>query len=239
MKTSIIILVQDRYDCIQRCISSILEHTVSEYEFIFILQNIPKDSPVRDLVYNINREKVIYDSDINLGVTPGRNKGMELATGDFLLFFDDDAWISEELEHIPEEERQYDWLERLYRYFDNSQVGVVGQTGYYVNRKRRGVFDSVENRGGFCDVCQGYCFMFSREVYNTLGGLDVNYGKFWHEESDYALMAKERGFRVVNAGYIGVGHQGSGSGDDGTYSKKIDYLFKKFNKVFDTILEKR
>lgn len=236
---SIIILVQDRYADVERCLKSIVEHTThTAYELVLVLQGLPKDSPVRELCNTIDAKKVIIDNEHNTGVTPGRNQGIDASSGEYLLFFDDDAYVSEELNSIYPPQLNYDWLERMLIYYaKDPAVGIVSQSGSLINPIRPGVFWGNLERGVYCDVGQGYCFMFSRAVVNSIGKLDEFFGKFWHEESEYALRAKFNGFKVVNAGYVGVTHIGSGSGDDGSYGRKIKYMFDKWSKHFDTILE--
>jgi len=233
---SIIILVQDRYDVVKRCLDSIIEHTTqTDYEIIFIMQDIKNESLI-SLVESLPCRKMIIYNEINNGVTPGRNQGIENSSGDYLLFLDDDAWVSEDLNSIPEHLRKYDWLGRLLYFYTDLLVGIVGQSGSYINPQTPGVFWECHTSGAECDVVQGYCFMFSRSVVNSIGYLDAYFGKFWHEESEYSLRAKYNGYKVINTRYIGVTHYGSGSGDDGTYGNKIKYMFLKWSKHFDKIL---
>lgn len=238
--TSIIILVQDRYDFLKRCLDSIIEHTKSEFEIVFIDQ-ATTDERIADLIRKYFEDGflgTVIRNEVNNGVTPGRNQGIEASQGDYLLFFDDDAYVSEDTNHLTEEEKSMDWLQRMTRYFVGN-VGIVSQSGSYIDKSTPGMFYTCTEKGVRCDVGQGYCFMFSREVYNAIGGLDAFFGKFWHEESEYALHAKASGFGVINAGYIGVTHYGSGSGDDGSYGSKIKYMFDKWGGAFDRILEPR
>jgi O-antigen biosynthesis protein len=238
VKTSIIILVQDRYNFFKRCVDSILQYTKSPYEFVFVVQGA-KDPRILDLITSIKDVDVTYTyNQFNTGVTPGRNQGIDLSLGDFLLFFDDDAYVSEDLNILTEEEKKLDWLGRLTSYVKDN-VGVVGQSGTYINTDTPGIFWECKTKGYKCDVVQGYCFLFTREVVNKIGQLDPFFGKFWHEESEYALHAKSAGFEVINCGYIGVTHASSNSGDDGTYGTKIDYMFSKWKSQFNKILVPR
>jgi O-antigen biosynthesis protein len=231
---SIIILVRDDIGFITRCVESILKHTTSEYEFVFVAQAV--SDPVKEYLESIEHKKVILYNDANTGVTPGRNLGINFSVGSYLLFFDDDAFVSEELDNIPEELREMDWLERILLEFSDEDVGVAGQSGSYVRPETPGMFWECTQRHCRCDVVQGYCFMFSRDVVDKCGILDEAFGKFWHEESEYALRAKYNGFKVISTKYIGVSHAGSGSGDDGTYGEKIAYMFKKWGPHFGEVL---
>jgi len=234
---SIIILVRDDIGFITRCVESILKHTRTNYEFIFVAQAVSK--PVEDYLMYVPHNSTIIHNQTNTGVTPGRNTGILASHGDHLLFFDDDAFISEELDKIPEELHSLDWLGRMLLEYEKEGVGVTGQSGSYVNPETPGMFWECTERHCECDVVQGYCFMFSKEVVSKCGILDDAFGKFWHEESEYALRAKYNGFKVINTRYIGVSHAGSGSGDDGTYGQKIAYMFKKWGPHFNQILTPR
>ena len=235
---SIVILIQDRYDEVKRCLESIVNKTYhADYELVLILQGV-RDERIFDLVNSLRCKKLIVENESNTGVTPGRNQGMALAGGDYILFFDDDAYVSDDTTQIPEEIRMLDWLERMIIPFSRDEkLGIVSQSGSFINPFKRGVFWGDLPRNTYCDVGQGYCFLFSREVLNTIGFLDPTFGRFWHEESEYSLRAKDSGFRVLSCAYIGVTHMGSGSGDDGSYGRKIDYMFRKWQAKFDKILE--
>lgn len=236
---SILILVQDRFNFFERCIKSIIENTNTDFEFVFVLQGV-KDERILKIIELLPYKKKVIKNEVNNGVTPGRNQAILAASGDYLLFFDDDAFVDNNEAFLSEEDRKKDWLQRMLQYFEKDEkVGVVSQSGSYINPETKGVFWNCIVRGAEVDVGQGYCFMFSRKVVDTIGILDPYYGNFWHEESDYALSAKLHGFKVINAGYIGVYHVGSSSGDDGSYGRKIDYLFKKWQPYFDKILVKK
>jgi GT2 family glycosyltransferase len=234
---SIVILIQDRFAFVKRCIDSILEQTKSNYELILIVQGYISED-LSDYLMGLKSSGVkgeIVVNQENTGVTPGRNQGIRMSKGDYILFFDDDAFVNNNLDFIPEDEKELDWLERMKKNFTEG-VGVVAQTGYYIDPRRKGIFFEAKTRGSYCDVGQGYCFMFSRDVVNKIGTLDPFFGRFWHEESEYALRAKDAGFGVKTSGYVGVHHEGSGSGDDGTYSSKYEYMYNKWRHKFDTIL---
>ena len=236
---SIIILIQDRYDMVKRCLYSILAHTPrTPFELVLILQAVA-DERIKELVHSLQCPVVLIENKVNSGVTPGRNQGIEAATGDYMLFLDDDAYVEENVEALNGDDAlSFDWLGRMTQYYIDPKVGIVGQSGSWINPSQPGIFWALPNsRGCKCDVAQGYCFMFSRAVVNKIGLLDPYFDRFWHEESEYSLRAKYNGFKVINADYIGVFHLGSGSGDDGTYLLKINYMFSKWQAHFNQILE--
>lgn len=235
MTVSIVILTTNRLEMLQHCIDSIRLHTASHYEFVVVMNGSPPE--VQRYVDGLGGS-VFYNKE-NLGVTPGRNQGMGLAQGEFVLFLDDDAYITEEVESLQPEDRDLDWLTRMTKWFAEPHVGAVGQSGSYINPQTPGIFWGCKKHGAPCDVVQGYCMMFRRSLIEQIGYLDPAFGKFWHEESEYCLRIKAAGYAVLNLGYVGVTHFGAGSGDDGTYGQKIEYLFRKWRRRFDEILVPR
>ena len=241
---SIVVLVVDRLDMLRRCVESVEAHTRSPYEWVFIL-NGPSPE-VRAYVESLPLQPPctghwVGVSETNKGVTPGRNHGILLAQGDLILFLDDDAWVSEIVEAMPRFYDGYgDWLDRMAQYFENDpKVGVVSQSGSYLNTQGGAPFWGCKVAGAECDVGMGYCFMFRRSLVNEIGPLDPYFGHFWHEESEFALRTKAAGYKVINAGYIGVSHAGAGSGDDGTSDDKLRYIFRKWSARFPEILVPR
>ena len=240
-KVSIIVLTYRNLGALRHMFESYLAHKVNiDHEFIMILNGATQEiidyvDTMNDTLHKIysessaKRSMVVVNPGINLGVTGGRNLGMSLADGDYILFLDDDAVITADY-----------WLDNMVEYFRlDPLVGIVGQNGCYVSQRKPGEFPGCAKVGGECDVVQGYCFMFSRKLMQEIGFLDTAYGMFWHEESDYCLNAKYHRYKVIDAGGYGVEHAPSKSGDDGTFYKKLDYLFRKWRVYFPEILVPR
>ena len=211
IKVSIVILAH-QVGYLDKCVDSIIEHTPGGYEIIII------DNAISDWEYAVDNAtkhpyNKVYRSAHNLGVSLGRNRGLSLARGEYTLFLDDDAVITQD-----------GWLDKMLSYFKDPRVGIVGQTGYYI--KEWGLF--WESQGVTeCDVVQGYCQMFPTRFRDEIGLLDENYGRFWHEDSDWCLRIKERGYKVIDCDNVGVHHIGSGRVDD-TYMQKLRYLTQKW-----------
>lgn len=239
---SVVVLTVDRLDVLRRCVESVHQHTRRPFEWIFVLNGA--SLAIRTYLEDMEKQRfcsgvarIVLES--NEGVTPGRNAGVLAARGEYVLFLDDDAWVTEATEHLHPDDRALDWLGRLTQWFADPAVGIVSQSGSYINPQTPGVFWECKTRGADCDVGQGYCFMFRRALIERIGLLDPAFGRFWHEESEFALRAKAAGSRVLHAGYVGVTHYGAGSGDDGTYGQKISYMFDKHRAHFPTILVPR
>lgn len=93
IKTSIIVPVYNTAEYLRDCFDSIYNQTQKEIEVIAINDGSTDDS--LNILEEIKREhpKLIIYSQENKGLGAARNKGMELATGEFIYFIDSDDCI--------------------------------------------------------------------------------------------------------------------------------------------------
>jgi glycosyltransferase involved in cell wall biosynthesis len=188
---SIIMLCYNALEYTKKAIKSIQRYTRSPYELIVIDNNSSdgtgkwlKQQKKNGVVQKLKLNKY------NAGVAGGRNQGIEMATGDFILFVDNDIKAG------------IGWDGEILRTFEEyNDVGIVGKQGnmvesynpiHFSKHKKTpadvGVFD--------VDVVPGYCFCFSREVLDRIGNQATYLGKFWHEDLDFCAKARLAGFRV-------------------------------------------
>ena len=98
---------------LREAIESILNQTFSDFEFL-ILDDCPDDSRER-IVKSYDDKRIKYiKNEKNLGITPSRNRLMQMAKGEYLAVFDhDDVSLPTRLE------KQVQYLDA------NLDVGVV------------------------------------------------------------------------------------------------------------------
>lgn len=114
-KVSVLMPLYKTNECFLReAIESILNQTFTDFEFL-ILDDCPEDSRER-IVQSYKDKRIKYSkNEHNLGITPTRNKLIDMAQGEYLAIFDHDD-IS-----LPTR------LEKEVKYLDeNPDVGVVG-----------------------------------------------------------------------------------------------------------------
>ena len=87
MKFSIIIPAHNSSAFIRKALDSIKSQTFKDYELIVICDSCDDDTEQIAREYGAYTEKVGFSRD---GLT--RNRGLEKATGDWVLFMDDDDW---------------------------------------------------------------------------------------------------------------------------------------------------
>lgn len=96
-KVSIIIPVYnvDRY--LRRCLESVVNQNYKNIEIILINDGSTDSSHNICMEYYKKYKSIIYINQKNAGVAEVRNKGISLATGDYITFLDSDDWIDENI----------------------------------------------------------------------------------------------------------------------------------------------
>ena len=94
-KISVIVPIYNVEKYLEKCISSLLDQSFTDFELILVNDG-SRDNCGKicdDFKEKDSRIKVIHLE--NGGVCRARNKGMELATGDFYVFVDSDDWVEQ------------------------------------------------------------------------------------------------------------------------------------------------
>lgn len=107
-KITIIVPVYQVEDYLDRCVQSLMKQTYSELEIILVDDGSVDSSPqMCDQYAKIdNRVKVIHKE--NGGLSSARNSGIDVATGDYIMFVDSDDYI------------ELDTCQRLYELIDEA-----------------------------------------------------------------------------------------------------------------------
>lgn len=129
-KISIIVPVYKVEKYLDTCVYSLLNQTYTNFEIILINDGSPDSCPQKcDMYSRINTKiKVVHQE--NCGLPAARNSGLNVATGDWILFVDGDDWIS------------YDALEILVREI-TEEMDVI-----FFGYKRFKHHVAVKNAGG-------------------------------------------------------------------------------------------
>ncbi len=206
--TSIVLLAVNQLENLTRpCIESVLK-TCHGTAIEWILVDNGSTDGTREYFEWLARHQPAQSVKVhsfreNVGIARGRLKGLELATGDFILFLDNDTRAT-----------RPGWLRELQStLLENPTIGAIGQTGYYVFilDERWTIFCKCPTTRGECDVVQGYCMLFRAEPYRQgLVKLDPGYGKLWHDESDLCMQLKQAGYQVWHQ-EVGIQHQVNGT----------------------------
>lgn len=114
MKISVIVPVYNSENYVSRCIDSILNQTYKDFELILINDG-SKDKSLEILKkYEKKDKRIIVIDQKNMGVAKTRNKGIELANGEYIALVDNDDYLDQ------------DYLEKFVSNCDGYDVIVSG-----------------------------------------------------------------------------------------------------------------
>lgn len=121
---SVIIPMYNSEKYIEDCINSVINQTYRNLEII-VIDDCSSDSST-EIVSNMkdSRLKIIRLLE-NKGVSNARNKGVELAEGDYICFIDsDDIWVKNKIEKQLDfiEKNKYDFIYSNYAFLDNKKL---------------------------------------------------------------------------------------------------------------------
>ena len=113
---SVIIPVYNAEKYIAKCINSLIEQTLQNFEVIVVNDGSTDNTPdiLKELAKEDSRIIVINQSNQKQGAA--RNRGLEIAKGKYITFVDADDWLD------------LDYLERMYQAIieDKADIAVSG-----------------------------------------------------------------------------------------------------------------
>lgn len=99
-KISVIVPIYNLDGYLDKCISSIINQTYSDLEIILINDGSTDDSGQICEKYKAQDGRIVVIHQENQGVSIARNKGLNIATGDYIGFVDADDWIDEDMYEV-------------------------------------------------------------------------------------------------------------------------------------------
>lgn len=112
-KISVLTPVYKAENYLSRCVEGILKQTFSEFELILIDDGSPDSSGKICEEYAERDKRIIVIHQENQGVSAARQKGLDTATGEYIIHADPDDWV------------EPDWLETLYFEAEQTKADVV------------------------------------------------------------------------------------------------------------------
>ena len=142
MNFSIIVPVYNMEEYLERCISSILNQSYSDYE-VLLIDDYSSDSSLK-IAQGFKDEKIkLLRNEVNSGLSVSRNVGIQNATGDYILFVDSDDYIEQDALLV---------LNDLISKNDNPDIlytGVIEERGEDKLKKYGYVSESDKNYTGY------------------------------------------------------------------------------------------
>ena len=178
----------------------------------------------------------------NVGCSTARNQALEMSRGRYCVFMDNDVtvagpdWATGLIRTLEEEERAGIVGPKLVYPFPphNIQCAGVGisRTGRVQFRGRgkpRGAAEFCARRE--CQCLISACFLFRRQLYEEIGGLDEAFNPIEFEDFDWCYRARSRGWRCIYEPNVEVHHWESIT-SEGTVRLPNTYLIIKNGMFF-------
>ena len=126
IKVSVVIPVYNAKDYLQDCIKSLLSQTLVDCEFIFVNDGSTDNSLEIIQKYQEEDNRIKLISQENKGIAEARNAGIEIASGEYIGFLDNDDFV------------KIDFFENLYKNAIENNLDILvsktilGRDGKYI-----------------------------------------------------------------------------------------------------------
>lgn len=112
-KVSVLIPVYNTEKYLSKCIDSVINQTLKDIEIVIVNDGSKDNSQIIIEQYAKKDSRIKYCVQENSGLGATRNKGIELATGEYIAFLDSDDWV------------ENDYYELMYNQAINTKSDMV------------------------------------------------------------------------------------------------------------------
>ncbi len=137
-KVSVIIPTYNRGSLLLRSVTSVFFQTYKNFEVV-VVDDGSVDNSIAELREHIADSRlVIFELQKNQGVHIARNKGIDICTGQFIVFLDsDDTLDSDALSTFvrTSQNEKADWISAPYRLSDGELTGIETDTSGWISKK--------------------------------------------------------------------------------------------------------
>ena len=242
---SIIILTYNNIKLTVGCLESIYARQTSapgqpEIDFeVVVVDNASGDGSQQFLKeFSATKSNIrLILNETNLGFAAGNNLGAAVASGENLVFLNNDTIVTD------------GWLAGLLYPLRDPTVGMVGPVTNEIGNESCIPVDykDLADMPAFAkrytarhqglkfdvDLLAFFCAAMRRSVYDEVGPLDEQFGVGMFEDDDYAMRLKQHSYRLVCIEDVFIHHHGSASFSTLDLSKYW-YLFDLNRKIFET-----
>jgi GT2 family glycosyltransferase/glycosyltransferase involved in cell wall biosynthesis len=216
-RASIIVVTYNNLDYNKLCLNSIYEKTHYPDFEVIVVDNNSTDG-TREFLIQFERThpglRVILN-DHNVGFAAANNQGIDIATGDYIVFLNNDTIVTP------------GWLSRLIYYLGDPAIGMVGPVtnwsgnesrievayaspegidAFATNRARRHASETFDIK-----TLALFCAALRRGTVDSVGRLDERFGIGMFEDDDYAVRVHHLGLRTICAEDVFIHHWGRAS----------------------------
>ena len=240
-KISIVVLNYNNKNIIDKCVASLLRARDRYAYEIVVVDNQSKDGSYEQLQERFGDEITLVRNHKN-GCSSGRNLGVQVSKGDYIVFLDSDQWVS----------GRY-WLDGYFEVYHRApNFGAVGWASGWFNKE--GAAEHVTDAFvynyvppvGLCRPDIGYLatcgVLMEKKLFEEIGGFDEYYDPTCYEDTDLSLAIRHAGKELYHCRSVGVNHlphQTTKSGTEGhkrLLDEKQQYFTAKWKKLHPELL---
>lgn len=188
---SVIVPAYNAEKTIRECLDSLLDQTY-KYECEVIVVDDGSTDSTSEIVSCYSEVKLIRQS--NAGPAAARNKGVEEAKGEIVLFTDSDCILTP------------NWIEEMVKPFKENRE-IVGVKGVYKTRQEELIarFAQLEYEDKYeimknykyIDFVDTYSAAFKRDIFIGAGGYDSTFPVACAEDVDFSYRLSKKGYKMV------------------------------------------
>ncbi len=209
---TILILTYNTAPMTLQCIQAVKALTKIPFK-ILVIDNGSTDDTVRFL--RAQHDIFHIEADNNLGFATGFNLGIELIDTPYFIILNSDVIITT------------NWIKRMIEHLEDApKVMAIGPRTNYVSGPQRVKYvpyKSIKELGAFAEAFNGssinqitylkrlvfFCTLFKKEVVESIGFLDEQFGKGNFEDDDYCFRIHKSGHLCAMDNTVFVHHYGS------------------------------
>lgn len=198
-KISIVIPVFNKWNFTKSCLND-LSHLPRDTHEVIVVDNGSADET------SVEIRKDAYDfarytrSDENLGFAVGCNTGFSLATGNIVMFLNNDIRVKQ---------NHNNWTDAIFKELNDRNI--VGPSGGKIDHNFQFLYETKDPSKSI-NYMSGWCLSAYKETFNKLkvndyGPFSEEFGKAYFEDTDLGFRASRQGieFKLVDIPVVHFG----------------------------------